>query len=276
MWRSVEVNIDQRELTMTNSTARFNSILTTCLLSLGFLSSGNAVANEKPSLKAFTSEDAYPYNFQFKKQLQGLVYDVAKTLVGRAGFSLQAEAQPWTRALQTAKDTPNVMVFSLARNPEREDSYYWIGPITSSEVWLFKLKARKEIQVKSIDDIKDYVIGDIASSSTITLLNKFKAKIDTAPSNVSNCRKFKANRVDLIPFDPNGIKIFLHTCGLMPEDVEQVLHLPRDTSLFIAMSKKSDKALVEQLQNEFQIMTKDKTLQRIHETWKVDYKALQP
>ena len=261
---------------MPSATARFKSLLAIIFACVSIVVDSYAHANERPLLKAFTSEDAYPYNFQFKKQIQGLVYDIAKTIAGRAGYSLQTEAQPWTRALQTAKETPNVMVFSLARNPEREDAYYWIGPVTSSEVWLFKLKSRTEIQVKSVDDIKNYVVGDIASSSTTALLSKLHAKVDAAPSNLSNCRKLKAGRVDLIPFDPNGIKIFLHTCGLKPEDVERVLHLPRDTSLYIAMSKKSDKALVDQLQAEFQTILKDKTLQRIHDQWKVDYKTLQP
>lgn len=261
---------------MPSATTRFKSFFCIAFACAGTLFLHPAQANERPLLKAFTSEDAYPYNFQFKKQIQGLVYDIAKTLTGRAGYSLQVEAQPWTRALQTAKETPNVMVFSLARNPEREDAYYWIGPVTSSEVWLFKLKSRTDIQVKSIDEIKNYVIGDIASSSTTALLSKLNAKIDAAPSNLSNCRKLKAGRVDLVPFDPNGIKIFLHTCGLKPEDIERVLHLPRDTSLYIAISKKSDKALVDQLQTAFQTILKDKTLQRIHDNWKVDYKTLQP
>ncbi len=259
---------------MPSNISKHRFLITALFLLVGLGATGLASANDRPFLKAFTSEDAYPYNFQFKKQIKGLVYDIAKTLTGRAGYSLQTEAQPWTRALQTAKETPNVLVFSLARNPEREEAYYWIGPVTSSEVWLFKLKSRSDVQIANIDDVKNYVIGNVASSSTSALLAKHKAKIDPAPSNVSNCRKLKAGRVDLVPFDPNGIKIFLHTCGLKPEDIERVLHLPRDTSLYVALSKKSDKALVDQLQTEFQNMIKDKTIQRTHEQWKIDYKPV--
>lgn len=232
-----------------------------------------AQANDRPLLRATTSEDAYPYNFQFKKKINGLVYEIAKLFATRSGYELRAEAQPWTRALQTAKDTPNTLVFSVARNTEREQAYHWIGPVTTSEVWLFKLKSRTDIRLDTFEDLKPYTVGDVASSSTTNLLQKHGIKVDSAPSNVSNCRKFKAGRVDLIPFDPNGIKIFLHTCGLKPEDVERSLHLPRDTALYIALSKNSDPELVQQLQTQFQAIVKDKSLQRLHEQWKIPYKA---
>ncbi|WMW80284.1 ABC transporter substrate-binding protein [Undibacterium cyanobacteriorum] len=229
-------------------------------------------ANDRPLLRGLTSEDAYPYNFQMRQKIDGLVFEIAKLLTSRSGYELKVEAQPWTRALQTAKDNPNVLVFSLARNPEREQHYHWIGPVTTSEVWLFKLKSRTDLQITKLEEVKSYTIGDVASSSTIALLQKHGAKIDPAPSNLSNCRKFKAGRVDLIPFDPNGIKIFLHTCGLKPEDVEQSLHLPRDTALYIALGKRSDAELVQQLQQQFQNIIKDKSLQRLHEQWKIPYK----
>ncbi len=253
------------------STIRITSLALTVLIATS--SWQVARANERPLLRALTSEDAYPYNFQFKKKIDGLVYEIAKLISNRSGYELRAEAQPWTRALQTAKDTPNTLVFSLARNAEREPAYHWIGPVTTSEVWLFKLKNRTDLRLDKLEDIKVYTVGDVASSSTTSLLQKYGAKVDSAPSNVSNCRKFKAGRVDFIPFDPNGIKIFLHTCGLKPEDVERSLHLPRDTALYIALGKRSDPELVQQLQTQFQAIVKDKSLQRLHEQWKIQYKA---
>jgi len=110
------------------------------LFALAMQATKIAQANDLPVLKALTNEDSYPYNYLSKNQISGLVYDIVKTLSARSGYVLQAEALPWTRALQTARDNPGIMVFSLARNAERENSYYWIGPVTTSEVWLFKLK----------------------------------------------------------------------------------------------------------------------------------------
>lgn len=232
----------------------------------------NAV--EQTVLKAVTHEDAFPYNYKLNNHITGLVYDIADHLAKRTGYSLEVRTLPWTRALQTARDNSSIMIFSLARNAERENDYYWIGPVASSEVWLFKLKQRSDIQLTSLNDIRNYTIGDIASSSTIALLNQYGAKIDTAPSNLSNCRKFKAGRVDLVPFDPNGVKVFVSACGLQMDQIEKTLHLPRDTALYLALGKSTPKKLVDQLNAELLLMHKDKTLQQIHKQWQIEYKPL--
>lgn len=231
-----------------------------------------ALMLERPVLKAVTHEDAYPYNYKLNDKVNGLVYEVAKILTARIGYTLEVQTQPWTRALQSARDNPSVMIFSLARNADRENDYYWIGPVANSEVWLFKLRQRTDIDLVSLKDLSRYTIGDIASSSTIPLLQQYGAKVDTAPSNLSNCRKLKSGRVDLVPFDPNGVKVFLHGCGLTMDQIEQSLHLPRDTALYIAFGKSTPTALIDKLNVEFALMQKDKTLQQIHTQWKIDYK----
>ncbi|MBR7800805.1 substrate-binding periplasmic protein [Undibacterium fentianense] len=240
------------------------------------LVSSQALALERPVLRGVTHEDAYPYNYKFNSRINGLVYDIAKILSARIGYALDIQTQPWTRALQTARDNSSIMIFSLARNPERENAYYWIGPVAHSEVWLFKLKDRTDIHLKALEDLRQYTVGDIASSSTIALLKQYGTKIDTAPSNISNCRKLKTGRVDLVPFDPNGIKIFLHACDLKMEQIEKTLHLPRDTALYIAIGKTTPKSLVDQLNAELALMYKDKTMQKIHQQWQVEYKLPSP
>lgn len=261
-------------MTLLYTVIRYHILLSALFVSIS--SSSTAFAYQEKILKAVTHADAFPYNYEYNQRINGLVFDVANTLATRAGYTLNTETQPWTRALQTAKNNPSTLIFSLARNPNREDFYYWIGPVTKSEVWLFKLKRRTDIQLASIDDVKPYTIGDIASSSTVALLTEHGAKVDTAPSNVSNCRKFKSGRVDLVPFDPNGIKMFLDTCGLLLEDVEKTLHLPRDSSLYIALGKSTPQTLVDQLNLEFQRMSKDGTLAQIHRQWQIEFKPLRP
>lgn len=222
----------------------------------------------KPTIRAVTSAETFPYNFSKDGQVQGLVFDVLKTLVERAGYPLQVEVVPWPRAQQLAQFDSNTMIFSIARTAVRERTYHWIGPITTSEVWLYRLATRKDIQISELRDVSPYLIGDIAGNSTLTLLKSLAYRIDTAPSNISNCNKFKIGRVDLIPFDPNGINSFLETCGISPEQVNQVLHLPRDTALYIGLSKNTAPEIVQRLQQEFTAMSKDQTLQKIVQRWK--------
>jgi polar amino acid transport system substrate-binding protein len=251
---------------------RASLVLALMLLTLALLSPAASAQNkssaQKPTLRAVTSAETYPYNFQKDGQVQGVAYDVTKTLVERAGYQLQVDIVPWPRALQLAQTESGTMIFSVARTAVRERIYHWIGPITTSEVWLYKLASRADIQITELRDVNPYLIGDIAGNSTLSLIKSLGYKVDTAPSNMSNCNKFKIGRVDLIPFDPNGVDTFLQTCGIAPQQVVKVLHLPRDTALYIGLSKNTPADLVTQLQQEFTAMTKDQTLQKIVLRWK--------
>lgn len=236
-----------------------------CATLFGFFT--HALAADKPVLKAVTADSNFPYNFVKNNQIQGISIDVAHALADRIGYQLTLELVPWTRALYTAKHTKSVMAFSVARIPEREGDYHWIGPIATNEVWLYKLRSRPEISVKKIEDARDFLIGDEASNANIPLLTRFGIKVDTAPSMLSNCRKFKMGRVDLVPFEPEGVAAFLRECGLSMQQVERVILLPRNEGLYIVLGRATPPELIARLQTEFALIVKDKTLVSIKEKW---------
>jgi len=219
-------------------------------------------------LKAVTVEDNYPYNFKKDGELQGLGFDVINTLAQRAGFKLSIEILPWTRALKTAATEPSVLIFSLARMPDRENLYYWFGPMVVREIWLYKLSSRTDITISSLEDIKRYQVGDTASNATLLVMKNLGIKADTAPSDLSSCRKFKIGRVDLVPIDPMGISAFMTGCGLAPEQAEKVILLARNMGLYIGIGKNTPPEIVNRLNVEFEAMRKDQTLQKINDKWK--------
>lgn len=225
-------------------------------------------AEPTPILRAVTSDVNYPYNFVRDGRVQGLSVDVANELAKRLKMQLQTEVLPWTRALRTAQMEPNVLLFTVARIPEREAHYHWIGPVTTSEEWLYRLKRRGDVVVKSLDDAKRYLIGDEASNASLPSFARLGIKVDTAPSMTSNCRKFKVGRVDLIPFDPDGIAVFVKECGMGEDEVEKTVQIPRDDALYFAFSKSSSPEFMRQVRQAFSAMERDKTLQRLSTPWK--------
>lgn len=228
----------------------------------------SSFARPQAILKTVTSDVNYPYNFIKDQRVQGLSVDVSNELATRLGMQLEIDVVPWTRALLTAQNQPNVMVFTVAKTPEREKHYYWIGPVTHSEEWLYKLKRRTDIQVKTVEDARRYLVGDEASNASIPSFAKLGIKVDTAPSMVSNCKKFKLGRVDLIPFDPDGVGEFASVCGLSAEDVERTVRINRDTALYFAFGKSTPPEYIRRVQKVFAEMVKDKTLTKINKQWK--------
>ncbi|MBR7800558.1 substrate-binding periplasmic protein [Undibacterium fentianense] len=240
------------------------------LLSFLFLLPQLGFATSNSVLKVVTSDLNFPYNFVKDQRVQGLSVDVAEDLARRMGMRLEVELVPWTRALHTARMQSSVMLFTVARIPEREENYYWIGPVTRSEEWLYKLKRRSEIKVRRLDDVRQYLVGDEANNASLPVFARIGVKVDTAPSMLSNCRKLKAGRVDLIPFDPDGIAAFGAACDLKPEELEKTVQVPRDTALYFAFGKSTPIGFIRRVETTFAEMVKDKTLIKMSKRWKVD------
>lgn len=236
------------------------------ILLLAILVSTALSAAEKSHLKSITVDDNYPYNFLSGGRVQGIGYEVTKLLAERAGFQLDTEVVPWSRALLTAREQPNVLLFSIIRIPERENDFYWMGPIGQTEEWLYRLSSRNDFAIRNLDDVKPYVVGDVANNSVVPYLRNLGVKVDTAPDNTSNCRKFKYGRVDFVVINPEGVQAFLNLCELNHARIEKVLFL-KSSDLYIALSKRSDPQLVAQLSEQFAKMVKDKSMEKIAAKW---------
>lgn len=234
------------------------------------LFSATAWCETKPLLKGITVADNYPYSYMEHGVLQGLGIDVARILADRAGYRISIETQPSTRALKTAETEPSVLVFSLFRTPERENLYYWIGPISFTEIWLYKLRSRTDITIKTLQDAKQYLVGVPASDATIPVLKKLAIQVDTAPSDVSNCRKFKIGRFDLTPLDPNGVRELMATCDIQVEQIEKLVKLPINNGIYIGIGKHTPMTLVNRLNLEMDGMKKDQTIQKINAKWNIN------
>ncbi|MFZ6818917.1 substrate-binding periplasmic protein [Undibacterium sp. Ji22W] len=238
--------------------------------SLLLMSSQYGFAAPKQVLKVVTSDINFPYNFVKDQRVQGLSVDVAQELAARLGMRLEIEVLPWTRALHTAQTQASVMLFTVAKTAAREKNYYWIGPVTRSEEWLYKLKRRTEIKIGTLDDARDYLVGDEANNASIPMFTRLGIKVDTAPSMQSNCRKLKMGRVDLIPFDPDGVEEFAKSCELGMNDIEKTVQVPRDSALYFAFGKSTPPDLISRVNAAFASMVKDKSLQKISKMWKED------
>ena len=67
-----------------------------------------------------------------KRNLSGYVVDLVKGILEQAQIKQDILAAPWERVEREARTKANVLVFALARTPEREDQYHWITPITAN------------------------------------------------------------------------------------------------------------------------------------------------
>ncbi|WP_340679650.1 transporter substrate-binding domain-containing protein [Paraglaciecola sp.] len=95
---------------------------------------------EHPDLWVLTNLEP-PFSQQNERgQFEGLVIDLANGILQEANIEQQILAAPWERILKEATSKANVMIFALARTPEREEQFHWITPLTSAIVGVFSMQ----------------------------------------------------------------------------------------------------------------------------------------
>lgn len=123
------------------------SILSVCLFS--------------SSLKIVT-ENYPPYNYNDDGKIKGVCTEIVQAVLKEAKINSKIHVYPWARTYNMALETPNVLIFSMARMPKREKLFKWIGIIVRTQETIYKLKERTDINPKNWTEIKkNYKVGAI-------------------------------------------------------------------------------------------------------------------
>jgi polar amino acid transport system substrate-binding protein len=159
---------------------------------------------QAPALLGYT-ENLPPLNYAGPAGAGGFSVELLRLMAGEAGLSLDVQVQPWIRALRSAGEANNTVLFSLARLPEREPLYQWVGPISERRIVIYRLKRRSEIRFNSLEQLNDLHglrIGAVRESAAAKRLLALglapEVDIEWALDDASNLRKLLAGRMDLL------------------------------------------------------------------------------
>lgn len=151
------------------------------------------------------TEEMPPFNYTENGNVTGMATEVVRAVLDRAALSGEFRVLPWKRAYQTALRRPNVLIYSIGRNPEREDKFQWVGVIAPVNFYFFKLQRRGNVVVHSLAEARQYSVGAVSGDYTLSFLesNGFKKgeNLDITSSFTLNIRKLFQERIDLILVD---------------------------------------------------------------------------
>ncbi len=137
----------------------------------------------------YITEQFPPYNFLENGKLQGISVDMLEMAWERMGEDLNRsiiEFLPWTEGYQRALDEKNVVLFSTAHLPQREQLFKWAGPIGPIRNVLL-VRKDKNLNISTDEDLKKYKIGAIDEDSAVQmLLDKGMKKEDLVLETASN------------------------------------------------------------------------------------------
>lgn len=215
-------------------------------------------AGRAAELKVYTEESA-PYHFTRDGKVVGIATDLLKLACKRARIHCEIHMVPWARAYAQTRSTPNTLIYSMVRNPEREQDFLWISPIATETMWLYGRPDSPPI--KALADLKTMRTGAINGSSGAALLQSAgvpASAIDLANSTELNFRKLEADRIQFLVSTESRMQTEL-TRFQLPFPLAKRLKLQEATSYY-AMNRHSSPALVRSLRQALARVATAKTM----------------
>lgn len=120
----------------------------------------------------YVTEEFPPFNYINNGTATGFMVDMISAISRKAGYELPLKnisVLPWNEAYQTALKEPGTVIFSIARTPEREKLFSWVGPVTSTDIALYSSRSRN-ITLNTTDELTQYTIGAVADDVAIDCL----------------------------------------------------------------------------------------------------------
>ncbi|KQZ94602.1 MULTISPECIES: ABC transporter substrate-binding protein [unclassified Pseudomonas] len=179
--------------------------------SLLFVSAVHAADNPNTDMVLLT-ENFPPYNmakngknFAQGENIDGIATDIVREIFKRADITYSLTLRfPWERVYKLALENPGYGAFVMARLPDREKLFKWVGPIGPDD-WIMLAKADSKITLQSLDDARKYKIGAYKGDAIATTLAKQGLKPVVVLRDQDNAKKLVNGQIDLwATGDPAG------------------------------------------------------------------------
>lgn len=224
-----------------------------------------AASAESQTLTVVT-EEYPPYNFQDvqTKKISGMATEVVQEILKRTKTPYKLGIYPWARAYQMAQDAPNVLIYSIGRNGQRENLFKWVDVIAPYDVYLYRLKSRPEVKVTRMADIKHFRIGAVRDDVRAQYLDKAGVPLDLVIEDSANAKKLASQRIDMFPIDELALVALYKREGLEPGSVVKAFKLEAlSAGLYMAFSKQTPDETVRKCKAALAEIKRDGTFDKI-------------
>lgn len=110
---------------------------------------------------SIVTEHLSPFQIVTKdKKITGFATEVVEESLERVGVEYTLKANAWAQTYAQALNKPNTCVYSLARTPEREKKFIWVGKIATTDTYFYSLAA-KNINLNNFDEAYQYRVAAI-------------------------------------------------------------------------------------------------------------------
>ena len=214
------------------------------------------------------TEDWPPYNYKLNGKISGFGTEIVQAMLENTHIKYSLALYPWARAYHKALNEKNVLIYTMARNDEREWLFKWIGPFASRHIDLYKLKRQTDIVVNSLEEAKKYKIGAVRDDAThLFLKNHGFDNIYIVVREDQNIKMLFKDRIKLIAGNELALAYKLKQLDYQFDQLEKVWTLIDEGGYYIGISKGTPGNITIQLRNSFNQIKSDGTLERIRQKY---------
>ncbi len=239
------------------------------LMALLVAALSTAMAAFAQNIRVVTEEMA-PYNFMDDKdrRVSGLATELVEEVLKRAKLDYYIDLYPWARSYRLAQDAPNVAIYSMGRNEEREKLFKWVGLLVNREVFMYKLKGRPELKASQLTDLKSMRLGGIRDGIRTTYLRQQGLDVEESTDDTSNIKKLQARRIDAFPIDEPNLVYLSERSGIDFDSMERLMKLEKlSGGLYLAFSLRTPDYVVNKCRAALDSMQRDGSFSKITAKW---------
>ncbi|WP_295856865.1 transporter substrate-binding domain-containing protein [uncultured Xylophilus sp.] len=210
--------------------------------------------------------ESTPISYQQDGRVAGTATAVVERTLKQAGFAdVRLAVYPWARAYAQAQEEPHVLIYPIARTPEREARFQWVGELMRREVRLYALAGRPELRTASLADARRLTIGVVRDDVRHQYLQQqgFPRLVVSAEPGDS-FRKLLARQVDAVPLADSVAQVQCAQAGSRCPGLVRLLTLDGiATGVWLAYSPQTPAPVVERTRAAFEALRADGTVARL-------------
>lgn len=223
------------------------------------------------ALAGFT-ENLAPLNYQDETgAAQGFSVDLLRLMATAAGRPLEMQVMPWQRTVQMAEATPDSVLFSLTRTPEREAQFQWVGPIAQRRILIYRLASRDDLRLSQLADLGAMKIGVVRDSAADRQLQasglKPGVQLEHGLDDATNVRKLLAGRMEFVVLLDWAASWNLRQMKLPYATLQPVMEQDTARSYWYGLRPTADPALVRRLQSELDALKRNGRYDRLRQRY---------
>jgi polar amino acid transport system substrate-binding protein len=192
------------------------------------------------------SEEYPPFNYtDGKGNFTGTSTEVVKSVMSKLGVNIPIEVMTWDKSYDVVQKEPGAALFSMARSPEREHLFMWVGPIGSYENWLYAKKG-SSVKVSSLEEAR--AVRKIAAvkdeAGQIKLAQQGFINFEITATTPDGVKKLMSGDVDLWLGTKDDLDLVAKNAGINPDDLEPAVFVHK-LDLYLAFNKNTPFATVD-------------------------------